>query len=318
MAFLGSFLQLILLLFLPVVALGLFVRCAYRLFCVLIGNAGGRGLLTAAHVPFTPVRELAHLLAAVLFGHRVTNFRILRLGAPDGELGFVEHSYRKGNPVAALGNLAVALWPALSVVLVTLLALRLLLPETYGLMAETTVHLGTGLDSGDVVAAVTALFGDLFGNFKSRLVPKLIFLAVAALLCLGAHVTLHDLLHAIGGAIPFGILAAGGLLLVSLFDPRITRVALFGVRWFGVTFAAVHLLLAAMTLALLAFGLFFALLRLLFGLDRRYWRCYYAAQDAAADEAEGADADDPHRINETEEGQLFYKKPPQRSEESEF
>jgi hypothetical protein len=248
-----------------------------------------------------------------LFGHRVTNYRILRLNAPDGEMGFVEHTYRKGNPVAVLGNLAVALWPALAVVLTALLALRLLVPEACHSLFEATAHFGVGVNAANVFAAVGALFRGLFGDFQHRLWGKLAFLAIAALLCLGAHVTLSDLWHAVWGAVPFAVVTAGGFLLVSLLDPRICRAVLQGVRCFAVVTAAVELLLVAVACGVLIFGLLFFMFRMLFGLDRRYWRRYYAAGDAAESEREAED-DEPSRVQETDEGQLFYKNPPQRGE----
>lgn len=287
MTFIGSFLQLILLLVVPTTVLGLLILPLYRLFCYAIGTESGRRLLLFLHVPFTPLRELAHLLAAVFFGHRVTNYRLLRLRAPDGELGFVEHSYRK-SPLTALGNFFFALWPALGVTLVSLLALRLLLPEAYAAMAACTADFGTTLSIGDVFAAIGALFGGVFGNFQHRFGAKLLFLLIAALLCLGAYVAPDELLHAFFGGAMFTAVVAGFMLLCGLLDPRLSRVLLFGVRWLGVMALCLHLLLLLMAVVMLVLGTVFFLARLLFGLDRRYWRRYYAAEDAAARKNTGA------------------------------
>ena len=281
MAFLGSLLQLVLLLVVPTTVLGLLILPLYRLFCYAVGMESGRRLLLFLHVPFTPLRELAHLLAATLFGHQVTNYRLLQLRAPDGELGFVEHSYRR-NPLTALGNFFFALWPALGVTLMALLALRLLLPEVYASVSASTATLGTAMGIGDVFAAIGALFSGIFADFQYRLAPKLLFLLIAALLCLGAYVALEDLLHAVSGGVVFAAVVACFTLLCGLLDPRLSRVLLFGVRWFGVMTLCLQLLLLLLAVGMLVLGTVFFLARLLFGLDRRYWRRYYAAEDAAA------------------------------------
>jgi len=307
MAFLGNFLQLMLLLLVPTVVLGLLIRPVYRLFCYLIGVESGRRLLLCLHVPFTPIRELSHLLAAALCGHRITGFRLLRLNAPDGELGFVEHTYRKSNPITALGNLFFALWPALGVVLVALLALRLLLPEIAAALSASTAGFGTAMSLGEVLATVGTLFSEIFGNFQHRLVLKIVFLLIAALLCLGAFVAPDELVHALPGGVVLAVLTAAYTLLCDLLDPRLGRVMLGSVREFCAVTLSLHLLLLLLALLMLAFGALFFIFRMLFGMDRRYWRRRYAAEDEpeespmAPDEADyAAPGDDDAPPEETE------------------
>jgi len=92
-----------------------------------------------------------------------------------------------------------------------------------------------------------------------------------------------------------------------LLDPRLGRVMLGSVREFCAVTLSLHLLLLLLALLMLAFGALFFIFRMLFGMDRRYWRRRYAAEDEpeespmAPDEADyAAPGDDDAPPEETE------------------
>ena len=108
-AFLSDYVRLLLMLCLPPIVFGLAVWLLYRVYCLLVGDGQGRPLLAATAALSTPLRELGHLAVCMISFHRVEDACLLDLRDPNGEWGFVEHSYNPRNPVAVLGYFLYAL-----------------------------------------------------------------------------------------------------------------------------------------------------------------------------------------------------------------
>jgi len=59
----------------------------------------------------TPIHEISHVLMCWVFGHRVESMALFEPDARDGRLGYVRHTYRRGNWWQEMGNFFIGLAP---------------------------------------------------------------------------------------------------------------------------------------------------------------------------------------------------------------
>jgi len=78
-------------------------------------------------LPGTIVHEGSHVIACLLFGHRVDRVKWFDPQAVDGALGSVEHSYDASSAYQRVGTIVIGIAPLLAGAAVLLLAARLLL-----------------------------------------------------------------------------------------------------------------------------------------------------------------------------------------------
>lgn len=88
---------------------------------------GRRVQLYLFGLPGTIVHEGSHVMACLLFRHRVHRVKWFDPQATDGALGSVEHSYNPASTYQRVGMIAIGLSPLLAGAAVLLLAVRLLL-----------------------------------------------------------------------------------------------------------------------------------------------------------------------------------------------
>jgi hypothetical protein len=113
-----------------VVICGLAVSFCRKLFVSMLGGGFGRGVVIATSIVGTPVHELGHAVMCLLFGHTIIAMSLWQPRSPDGNLGYVTHTYRKRNLYHILGNLFIGIGPILSGLAVLSLALWLGFPTT--------------------------------------------------------------------------------------------------------------------------------------------------------------------------------------------
>jgi len=97
---------------------------------------GRRVQLWLFGLPGTVVHEGSHVLACLLFGHRVDRVRWFDPLATDGALGSVEHSYDPSSAYQRVGTIVIGLSPLLVGAGVLLLAARWLLDVPIVALAE--------------------------------------------------------------------------------------------------------------------------------------------------------------------------------------
>ena len=78
-------------------------------------------------LPGTIVHEGSHVIACLLFGHRVHHVKWFDPQATDGALGSVEHSYDTSSAYQRVGTIVIGIAPLLAGAAVLLIAARLLL-----------------------------------------------------------------------------------------------------------------------------------------------------------------------------------------------
>lgn len=252
----------------PSVLIGLIVWACRSLYCFFVGNQSGYRLIKAASVLSTPMREVGHAMMAVLFWHRIEDVQLLNIGDPDGEFGFVEHSYNPRNPVALLGNFFYAMGPVvlglLAVSLIFLTCFHGVLPAYFD---EIRALGDAGAGVGEYLKAAFSFIPKMFTLGEAAMWLRVIGCALLVFLCLGIYVSPLELMEAASGiAILVGlVMAASGVMM--LFDDRVMRIAIGGLRSFSTVVIALFLVVLVFSAGLLAFGALFGLIRTLFNID---------------------------------------------------
>ena len=155
-------LYLLLLLAVPVVTvLGLTVinrnskdRLASRHGSRVVVWLGGLGVI---------IHELSHLLMALVFGHHIDDFRLLITDGPasGGALGYVSHSWKKGNYYQFIGNVLIGTAPVYGCTAVLILLTRWLVPNIYYWGLQRCGLLVGSLTNGPVSTSPTHWWGIL-------------------------------------------------------------------------------------------------------------------------------------------------------------
>ena len=252
----------------PSVLIGLIVWACRSLYCFFVGNQSGYRLIKAASVLSTPMREVGHAMMAVLFWHRIEDVQLLNIGDPDGEFGFVEHSYNPRNPVALLGNFFYAMGPVvlglLAVSLIFLTCFHGVLPAYFD---EIRALGDAGAGVGEYLKAAVSFIPKMFTLGEAAMWLRVMGCALLVFLCLGIYVSPLELMEAASGiAILVGlVMAASGVMM--LFDDRVMRIAIGGLRSFSTVVIALFLVVLVFSAGLLAFGALFGLIRTLFNID---------------------------------------------------
>lgn len=250
------------------VLIGLIVWACRSLYCFFVGNQSGYRLIKAASVLSTPMREVGHAMMAVLFWHRIEDVQLLNIGDPDGEFGFVEHSYNPRNPVALLGNFFYAMGPVvlglLAVSLIFLTCFHGVLPAYFD---EIRALGDAGAGVGEYLKAAFSFIPKMFTLGEAAMWLRVMGCALLVFLCLGIYVSPLELMEAASGiAILVGlVMAASGVMM--LFDDRVMRIAIGGLRSFSTVVIALFLVVLVFSAGLLAFGALFGLIRTLFNID---------------------------------------------------
>lgn len=272
MSFFTALLEVLCYACLPPFAFGLAVWGCRRAFCFFVGDDSGLPLIRAVSVLSTPVREAGHAMAAVLFLHRLEDVRLLDLHDPDGEYGYVEHSYNPRNPIAILGNFFYALGPAITGLFLVLVILLVCFNGVLGPFFDTLTAYGEqGAGFADYVGATASLLTGMFGREGSPVWLRILGCALLLALCLGIHITPTEILDALSGIGIFALIAAAVLGLVALFhDGRVGNLLLSALRSYATAVTALFLVVLAFALAAVLLGVLFGVIRTLFNIDKGY------------------------------------------------
>ena len=120
----------------------------------------------------TPVHELSHALMCVLFGHTVKKISMFGDSRRSRTLGYVEHTYYRGNLYHQIGNFFIGISPVLAGGLVILLLVRVLTPDIYFGMRTETAHIGAAFSAGFDGGAVLSLLGGVGSMLGALFSPR--------------------------------------------------------------------------------------------------------------------------------------------------
>lgn len=245
-------------------ACGLLIWLCSLLFSRLVGRHAWV-ILDITSIVGTPVHELGHALMCFPFFHRITKIRLWKPHPSDGLYGYVEHTYKKRNPWARLGNLFIGLGPLFSGLGVVVLALYLCFPAPW---QDYLTHTGELVYSGSVpirelFSGVFALFRGFPAAFRDNWVRSLAGLLVILSVCL--HITLSwaDVKNSLT-ALPVYLVLLALFSLPTYFIPRAQSAVLNALALFNVRVSALFGLCICFALCWVALGLVVRLIRTVF------------------------------------------------------
>lgn len=265
-AFILCFLRIVLYTLGVTMACGLAVEICYRLCFILMGKRAGRRFWLVTSFIGTPVHELSHAIACLLFAHRIEKIRLIptRAGTP-----FVEHSYNKRNPYAVFGNLWIGLGPILAGLAVILLVLYWVYPDSLqAYRGAVAVLLADGAPTERLFDCVGQFLRGLWTEQTRAWWVRLIAAAVLFSLALHVRLSAADVLGMMAGLPAYAVIAAVvALIAVSIGQGTVDAMSIWLNRfsWLVVSLFCLILLFALVQLMLVVlYRLLCALVRLLF------------------------------------------------------
>jgi hypothetical protein len=163
-----------------------------------------------------PLHELSHLLAALIFRHRVIAWSLLDPDPVSGTLGYVRHAYSRRSGWQLLGTLAIGLAPLVAGLLLVAALLGWMVPASGQDLLRRALSLGANVGVGELADELRALVVQLGGAVwreRGLLLPLQLYLAI----CVANHLAPSP--SDLGGALPGAALAllvgGGGVLLAG-------------------------------------------------------------------------------------------------------
>ena len=203
----------------------------------------------------TPIHELSHAIMCKVFRHRIDDMALFEPDKQSGRLGYVRHSWTRGNWYEEIGNVFIGIAPLMGGSITLIGLLWLFFPEAAGAALE----IGRSSDEGVVgqtLAVVETIFASIleWRNFGTAGFWVFIYLV----LCVGSHMapSRSDYRGAGKGAVMLLItmLAVGVLVSIMVADiPGLSR-SLAGL--FSPLFAVMLLTIALCSFATILVSLF--------------------------------------------------------------
>ncbi len=213
----------------------------------LVSRFGWRSVLVTGWLG-TPIHEMSHVAMCLLFRHRVDEVQLFDPDVRDGRLGFVRHSFRRGNWFEEIGNLFVGTAPLLGGSLVLGLLTLLFFPQAISVLIDAVRQTPTG--SAMTLGDLPGVLGSAFGSLGRAFDPASFRFWMYAYLvtCVAAHMapSRSDYAGAWRGTI-LGASVAGLVTLVVFLVLRLDTAAVIDQ---ASTLLAPALVIAAMALGL--------------------------------------------------------------------
>ena len=149
-----AYLSQILLLFGPILLFGYLIALCNRRFYANFGNHSMIVCYVTGCIG-TPIHELSHALFCLVFGHKIVEIKLFQIGAEDGTLGYVNHSYNRKNLYQRMGNFFIGIAPIVVISAVLFLIAWLLMPS---MIAEMTACIRGFSTSAGVGTLLSKLF----------------------------------------------------------------------------------------------------------------------------------------------------------------
>lgn len=201
----------------------------------------------------TPLHELSHALFCLIFGHKIVEIKLFQIGAEDGTLGYVSHTFNRKNIYQRMGNFFIGIAPIVVISAVLFLLAWLLMPAMVTQMIALIQNISVSESVGSIFKSLLKEIGVFFSYVLSW--QWWLFIFVGAFFAL--HMTLSgaDIKGAFSGLIFV-------LLLFMLIDVILALVDIEALNTFtqfvlGVASYLICFLSIAMFIVLIALGLSF-------------------------------------------------------------
>ena len=129
----------------------------------------------------TPIHELSHAVMCVVFRHRIDELSLFEPDQNSGRLGYVKHSWRKGNWFEELGNFFIGVAPLMGGCVALFALLWIFYPESLG----QPHALELAMQQPQLLDRVTAVLNQVL-NPANFLTPRF-WVFMYLVLCIGSH-----------------------------------------------------------------------------------------------------------------------------------
>lgn len=177
----------------------------------------------------TPIHELSHVAMCWLFRHKVDEIELFEPDRESGRLGYVKHSFRKGNWYEELGNVFIGVAPLVGGSLALAALLLMFYPEAAAAAVDSArdANLGTGEEPtsavGQVLGSVWAISQELLLWSHFFTIKFWVFLYLV--LCVGSHMAPSgsDYRGALRGVLLFGTIVVATALVLALLKTDVSN-----------------------------------------------------------------------------------------------
>ena len=221
----------------------------------LRNSVGNKGIYATAWIG-VPVHEIGHAVMCWAFGHQVVQIKLVQFGAPDGTMGYVNHTYDPTNLFHRIGLFFIGIAPIIMGIAVITGTLYFTLPDTF---EKWTGAVQTSNGVGDIGGTSWLLVSSLFS--ASNLTDPFFYLFLVIGISVASHMSLSqsDIIGAKSGLVSiYIILVILNLLLLSGTggDMRIKELFLNDYNVFTLSISVIAILFSG-----LASGIAFLLYR---------------------------------------------------------
>jgi hypothetical protein len=140
-----------------------------------------------------PVHELSHAVFAVLFGHKVTDIKLLQKPDENGVMGYVNHSYNKLSIYQQIGNFFIGTAPIFGGVISLIALMHFTIPQTYNQFTHMIIkNLYAEALNKSTLEGILSSYGGLIitifslRNFENPLFYIFLFVSI----CISSHISL--------------------------------------------------------------------------------------------------------------------------------
>lgn len=216
---------------------GSLIALLRRIFCSVSGTAGPK-ILLATGIIGTPIHELSHALACIVFGHKIRKIKLFDPDPTSGTLGYVDHSYNKKNLYHQVGNFFIGIAPLLFGTSLIVLLMYLLVPSVFFSVTRVALDLSVG---------ETFPVGDFFGFFASSIwsivcslgsIDGWIFLILAILIASHMELSGSDIKSGLPGLLFILLIYVPAVVVLGLISPIVFSELTRALASFGTVFAA--------------------------------------------------------------------------------
>jgi hypothetical protein len=140
-----------------------------------------------------PIHELSHAIFALLFGHSITDIKLLQKPDANGTLGYVRHSYNPNSIYQQIGNFFIGIAPIFGGLISLIALMKVLLPHSYAEFIKIAVsNLNIENLNINIIKGIINSYYDLiktiftYSNFKNPSFYIFLFLSI----CVSSHISL--------------------------------------------------------------------------------------------------------------------------------
>ncbi len=168
----------------------------------------------------TPVHELSHALMCVLFQHEIVEIKLFEPDKENRRLGYVLHSYQRGNWYQEIGNFFIGIAPLIGGTCVLLLLLMIFFPDV-GRLALFSTSPDLPLWQ-QVWNSLQQLFSGILNVQNLATIRLWLFLYLVT--CVACHMapSMDDYQGALRGGILLFVLLALASFVIAIFSPDTT------------------------------------------------------------------------------------------------